>query len=522
MIKVLKQSLDIDIAYSTNSFIYILQQIPILKDLITNDIYSNKIVKKVIKIGIVLYLFLKILALKFFYFFLIFCFSYYVFFNTLIKTYFHIYFCLTLLGIFINNKLLNTNKKKYFSLISLNMDGIKFFQANLLGNQLSNLIFNSICIFFFGYLINSPIKYNIMLLSLSFFSRLIGEEINLIFYKKKKYIWYSNLKLYWTIILVFISMALLPYFNIYFSLSTIKRASIIISILGSISLYFLLQIKDYKFMYKKLSKVVNIMDSKNDKDYLKQLMVEVKEKDKEIDKKKIEGKKGYDLFNTIFYERHKHILIRSAQKYSIILIGIYIIVGYFCMTNSKYQLKLEHVLNNKIGIFYIIMYFINRGGIVTQAMFFNCDHAMLTYNFYKEPKTILTLFKKRLNLLIKINLLPAIIISIGNSILMVLLYNTNFLTVITMFLFIICLSIFFSIHYLAIYYLLQPFDKNMEVKKVSYSFATLATYTLSYIMANTNINSVYLSLISLVGTVIYIKLSLKLVYLYAPKTFKLN
>ena len=64
------------------------------------------------------------------------------------------------------------------------------------------------------------------------------------------------------------------------------------------------------------------------------------------------------------------------------------------------------------------MYLINRGSVVTQAMFYNCDHAMLRYNFYREPDVILGLFKKRLTMLIKINLLPAIVIAIGSIVLL--------------------------------------------------------------------------------------------------------
>ena len=85
------------------------------------------------------------------------------------------------------------------------------------------------------------------------------------------------------------------------------------------------------------------------------------------------------------------------------------------------------------------MYFINRGAIVTQAMFFNCDHAMLGYNFYRERTTILELFKKRLTTLVKVNLLPAITIGIGNSILLILLKDYNIINISTTFLYIIFL-----------------------------------------------------------------------------------
>jgi hypothetical protein len=234
----------------------------------------------------------------------------------MVKSYFHIYFVATILGIFINNKLLNTSKKKYFSLIIFQMDGTEFFRSNLLWNQGINLLLNSICIIFFGNLIYSPIRYSIMLIVLSFFSRLIGEAFNIIFYKKKHYIWYSNTKYYWGLLLVFLGIMILPYFKITISLNIMYICTLIIMILGLISLKYLWSIKDFKSMYQKLSRVTNVMDSKNDKDYLKQAMLEITKKDTKIDSSKLKGKKGYDLFNTIFFERHKEILIRSAKKYS--------------------------------------------------------------------------------------------------------------------------------------------------------------------------------------------------------------
>ena len=523
MIKCLEKSLQLDITYSINSFFYMLRKLPILKDLITEDIYGRKTAKKVVSIFIGMYHIVRNLLLKFFYFFVIFYISYSFFFDHMISAYFHIYFFLTLLGIFINNKLLNTSKKKYFSLISFNIDGTKYFRANLLWNQLSNLVLNSICIFFFGNLIYAPIRYDIMLIILSFFARFIGEVFSIYFFKKKNYIWYSNTKLYFIIVGIFLTLAfLLPILDIYISLKGIALGTLVIVIFGTISLGYLLQIKDYKWMYKKLSHMTHVMDSKNDKDYLKQAMVAVKEKDKIIDSKKLKGKKGYDLLNTIFFERHKEILIRSAKKYAFILTVIYGIIIYLVITDSHYSNQIGNFLNHKLGWFVVIMYFINRGAIITQAMFFNCDHAMLCYNFYREPKTLLGMFKKRLITVMKVNLLPAFIIGIGNAILLILCGTKSILTLITTLLFIISLSMFFSVHYLVIYYLLQPFNKDLEVKKASYSIATLITYIISYQMTNLVMDSLQLSILGLVVTIFYIIIALYLVYHYAPKTFKLN
>lgn len=522
MINYLVKSLEFDLIYSVNSFIYILKGLPILKDLFTDDIYKGSLLKRIISIIMTLFFLARSLFLKFFYFFVIFVGCYELFFDSFIKSYFHIYFVLTIIGMFINNKLLNTSKKKFFSIVLFKMNADKYAKATLLWNQLSNLILNSICILIFGSLISSPIIYSITLILFTFFIRFIGEALNIIFYKKYNYVWYSNTKYYIGILTILLLIAALPYFNIFISLRLIVITTIITIVFGIIAAKYLFEMNDYHLMYQKLFSVVNVMNSKNDKDYLRQAMVEVRDKDKKIDNSKIKGKKGYDLFNTIFFERHKEILIRSAKKYSFILMGIYIVISYLMIIDNSFSNEVSKFLHNNLGWFVVIMYFVNRGAIITQAMFFNCDHAMLNYNFYRKPKTLLGLFKKRLLTVSKVNLLPAIVISIGNIVLLLISKNYDLSIIISTTLFIIFLSIFFSVHYLVIYYLLQPFNKDLEVKKISYSFVTLITYVISYMMTSVTMNSIDLSMFGLLFTIIYILLALHLVNKFAPRTFKLE
>ena len=49
MINVLYKTLQIDVAYSVNSFIYIIRKLPIFRDLFTDDIYKSKIIKTISK-----------------------------------------------------------------------------------------------------------------------------------------------------------------------------------------------------------------------------------------------------------------------------------------------------------------------------------------------------------------------------------------------------------------------------------------------------------------------------------------
>ena len=524
MFSTLKKSLQIDIAYSVNSFIYFLRKLPILRDLITKDAYSSKFLKRFIELIGFIFFAARSIFLKFMYFFVIMFICYKFFPDNLVKSFFHIYFLLTILGMFINNKQLNTNTQKYFSICLFNMDGTKYFRANLFFQLLTNTILNTMMIYFFiDYLLSPPnIQYALMLIILTISVRIIGEALNIMFYKKYHYIWYTNTALYFTIVLILFGSCFSPFIELFIPIKLMFVFTTIFALIAIPALIYLIGLKDYKLIYKNLTRVTNVMDEKHEKDYLRQAMVEVKEKDKKIDTKIIENKKGYDLFNTIFFERHKEILLRSARKWAGIAAVVYMGLGYLVLSTPRYYDAASLTLNKHLAIFIIIMYFINRGAIITQAMFFNCDHAMLRFNFYREPTVLLALFKKRLITVIKVNLIPAFVIGVGNVALLMLTNNYNVLTLVTTFLFIIVLSVFFSVHYLVIYYLLQPFNKDMEVKKASYSMVNLIMYIVTYQFFNLVLDSLKLSVFGILFCIVYIGLSLLLVYKVAPRTFKLN
>ena len=161
MINALGKTLQIDIAYSVNSFLYVLRKLPILKDLMTEDIYKSKTLKKVVGLIGILFSMARAIFLKFMYFFVILFICYRMFPDNVVRSFFHIYFVLTLLGMFINNKLLNTSKKKYFSLLVFQMDATSFFRANLFWNLFTSTIMNTICIFLFVniFLVSPSIIY---------------------------------------------------------------------------------------------------------------------------------------------------------------------------------------------------------------------------------------------------------------------------------------------------------------------------------------------------------------------------
>ncbi len=522
MIKTIIMSLNIEKTYAINSFLYNLKRLPIFKDLLTDDVYQSQKIKSIFKFLSNFYYIIKIIIYRLFYFALIYFLAHYLGSN-LSKSFIHIYFTFTILGLFINNKLLNTSIQKYLSIILLKIDAKNYMKSSLFFDLIRSLILNTISFLIFKPLLHISFKICIFLILLSFLSRIIGEALNLLYYHKYNYIWLNNYPLYFSLLSIFVILTILPYFKIYFSNTLIILTCLLFIILVPFCLLYLLKVDDYKLIYKKLNTQNVIMNTEEAKSYSRQQMVEVKRKDIVINPRKLKNKKGYELFNTIFFERNKEILLRSTKRYSLIAFLIYLFI-IILIINNKHIYNIAHsFLLNNLGWFIIIMYFINRGSIITQAMFFNCDHAMLTYNFYKEPKVILNLFKKRTISVVKANLLPAILIGIGNIIILYLTKEYNVTMYLMMFLFIISLSIFFSIHYLVIYYLLQPYDKTMKMKKASYSIVSLLTYLICYFLATSvSLNIYFYSLLGIIFSLLYIIIALILVYLFSPKTFKLN
>lgn len=173
--------------------------------------------------------------------------------------------------------------------------------------------------------------------------------------------------------------------------------------------------------------------------------------------------------------------------------------------------------------FVFIMYAINRGTGFTRALFMNCDHSLLTYSFYKQPKFVLKLFKIRLREIIKVNLLPAAVIGVGlASILYASGGTENWMDYGVIVVSILCLSVFFSVHYLTIYYLLQPYNAGTEMKSATYQIVLSITYFLCFIAMNIKMPTLTFGILCIAFCIIYCIVACILIYRFAPRTFKLR
>lgn len=513
MFSTLYYSLKIDTYYAINSFIYYLRKTPIFKDFLTPDAYNSKILKCIAGIiGIVLSLG-KTFLNKFIYFLVIYYISKFISGSQL--SFYHLFFFLTLIGMFINNNLLNSNMNKYLNINIFKMDAKNYLKYNLFWLSLNNIIFNFICFMIFG----NNIGLNVIMVLFQACVRIIGESLNVWYFRKYYNYWYNNTILYFGILISLLLCSITPLIGLIINKDIIILSFIISIILSIVSYIYFNSFNDYKYLLKSINTLNNALSSDLDN---RQNFVMIRDKDIELDSKKLKNKSGYDYFNTIFFERHKDILYRSSRNYSIILLIIYSILAYYMFKNNEVLMNVQNILENKLSIFVVIMYFINRGGILTQAMFYNCDHAMLKYNFFREEKVIIGLFWKRLLSTIKVNLMPCVVIVLGNILLFLIAGNYNILNMLFSSLFIVLLSILFSVHSLVVYYLLQPYDKDMKIKKISFSVVNLIIIVLCLLVLKVNISNLMFLIYGLIIVCLYIIIALKLIKKYAPITFKIN
>ena len=195
MINTLKMSFKIDITYAINSFIYNIKRFPILKDLFPgNGLYQSNKAKSIIRIlGLVLST-TRMILYKILYFFIIYTVATIITPKNIESGILHIYFIFTIIGMFINNKILSTSTKKYFSIVLFNMNAKEFMKASLWMDLITNFILHSLCLLF---LIKSPVIF--LFTIFGFLGRILGERINLLHYNKYKISITYNYPVYWTV-----------------------------------------------------------------------------------------------------------------------------------------------------------------------------------------------------------------------------------------------------------------------------------------------------------------------------------
>lgn len=515
-------SFKLKITYRVNTLIYAIKQIPLIKRIIPDGVYGADGLKILGILVAIIYEFFSTFVGKSIYMFLMIYVPSMFFKISGVDIYYQLLLFLTGVGALVNTYMFEPSNDKYYAMISMKMDAKNYTISNFIYNLLKVGIGFLPFVLIVGYLMNVNLAYTLIIPLFVISMKINLNAIKLYNYKHGGKIVNKDSfdKLKWILIIILCIFAyLLPLFNIIIS-GYISFVIFIISIITSIFAFkYLLNFDLYYKVYK------NVLNE-NDMESIKANQTEINKESTlnllDTKNKYSSNKEGYAYFNELFIKRHNSVLYKFAKIVTIVLAVIISFVIIIMLIN--YNIR-EYINSNVLYILpflLFIMYAINTGQKVARIMFINCDSAMLSYSFYRKPKVILSLFKERLKSIVKMNLFPSLTLSIGLLIIMLIGGNKNIEEYLIIFFSINSMSIFFSVHNLVIYYLLQPYNANSDIKGGTYQIVNMITYIACYEMLQLKIPANVFGSSMVIFSVLYVFISLFLVYKLAYKTFKIR
>lgn len=523
MIETFKTSFRLKNTYKANSIIYALKTIPLINKLIPDFLYGSSGLKSFaniisifielgsVFIGKILYVFLMIyLPLEFLK-------------GEGADNFVHIFFFLTLIGGFINTHMFNPTKDKYYAMFIMRMNVKEYTLTNYMYFLLKMLIGFLPLTLWLGKTLGLSMLTCLIMPVLVCGVKLIATGAILKGCEERDTVMNENLPpaVVWIGVAVCLVAAYLPPF---FGYSLNEKVFLILCIgtivLGAFCMEYIIRFDSYPPIYKALLTsnhfAINRVNSKQvmQESYHKKIVVDISQTSKET---------GYKYFNELFMKRHSKMLTRSAKRITLLLLMVLSGAIIACYFIPDIKSLTNNFMLTFLPYFLFVMYMLNRGGVITSAMFMNCDHSMLTYRFYRQPKSILVLFMERLKYIALINLMPASVIALGLPLLLFISGGTNNpWNYLILFVSIIAMSVFFSVHTLVIYYLLQPYNANMESKGAIYTIVNMATYYICFYAIGKKVSTLTFGMGISAFCIIYVIVALFMAYRLAPKTFKLR
>ncbi len=522
MNKTLKLSFSLKNTYRVNSILYSLKQIPLIKKLLPDRLYQVRGLKIFANILSVLWEVVSIFLGKLLYLLLMVygAGKLYDGFGDA-QIFLHILLFLTLIGGLANTKMFDPSKDKYYAMILMRMDAREYTLVNYTYAILKVLLGFLPLMILFGRAVGLPLWLCIALPFSIAGCKMSVAALSLWDYERRGDVYNENklTKYVWIGLGALLGGA---YAFPAAGLSLPVKMTVCLMLLfipaggaGACKIY---SFRKYREMNQELfSQQINQMDT------IVQTTKAGVEKKISADSSITSNRKGFEYLNELFIKRHRKILWSSTEKIAYVCTAI--VIGTLLLLYLKPEAKpaANHLVRNCLPYFTFIMYAINRGTGFTQALFMNCDHSLLTYSFYKEPGCILKLFQIRLREIMKINAVPALII--GGGLALVLFVSggaVRWLDYGVLVISVLSMSLFFSVHYLVIYYLLQPYNAGTEIKSGMYRVVMSVTYFCCFYMMKLRMPVIAFGSMMIAFCVIYCIAACVLVYRLAPKTFRLR
>lgn len=291
--------------------------------------------------------------------------------------------------------------------------------------------------------------------------------------------------------------------------------------------------------------------------------VEAKNQTRSFKKIKADGsiksdKKGFEYLNDLFVKRHRKMLIMKPAVFTVIVLAliafiIYLFIACYYEDNGS-AACMNMVKNNLINLFTfkgfqdplvdlkdssfqffrwcatfqlfaltVPVSMAENSFKCTQAMYINCDNSLMTFSFFKKRDMIMKLFDIRFKQLLKINLPPAFVTAVAVNLVLFATGGQDYpFQYLVTFIIAAAMTVIYSMGWLSLYYLFQPFTTTVTVKSGAYAAARTVFSIVMAVIMFIPAHSLIVLAVTVVFAVLFVLIMRKLVYKRAPKTWRVK
>ena len=389
MYKTLRISFSLKNTYRVNSILFAIKQIPLIKKILPDALYGVSGLKIFANIISVIWEVISVFLGKFLYFITMVCGIGILYKNVPEdQTFLHILLLLTVIGAYMNTSMFNPTRDKYYAMIQLRMNAREYTLVNY-GYMILKVIVGFLPFsLLFGMQRGVPVWFCILIPFAVAGIKAAVAAYSLWDYERSGYVYNENKirKHLWIFAAVLLALAYgLPAAGIVLPAAAHYR----------------------EVNQELLGQVVSQMDA------MKQAARTVSDRSISADVSITSNRSGFEYLNELFIKRHRKILWKSAVRLAGICLVLSCAAAVALTLAPGARKEINEMVMTWLPYFTFIMYAVNRGTGFTKALFMNCDHSLLTYSFYKQPRFILKLFRIRLREIMKINALPAVVVGAG-------------------------------------------------------------------------------------------------------------
>lgn len=235
---------------------------------------------------------------------------------------------------------------------------------------------------------------------------------------------------------------------------------------------------------------------------------------------RFESKEGFAYLNAIFFARHRSLITQPVYK-RLAFIGIVSVVGIvIAALDSQRVAFLSSNLGVVLPFLALILNFLTVGDRMCRAIFYNCDLSLMHYSFYRNAAN--QHFRIRLYRIMGMNLTIAAALGAALTLISLTAGSTLNLEMFLLWVCVLVLSIFFSVHHLLVYYILQPYSTELNMKNPFFFVVNFVMSLVCGLSIVVKAPALPFTITVAIITLVYLAAALILVRKFGHRTFRVK